>query len=106
MLLAVVSFASASAQTLAHPGWVGNGMNNDSWWQHAVFYRVRDAEPDFNALAARLESIRALGVDALLLPAPEIPAQSGMTTGLPRASPTYNAAGSPRRWTPWIEPCP
>jgi hypothetical protein len=75
LLLAMVG--TASAQTLARPGWVGNGLNTDPWWQRAVFYQVA-APPtdavDFKYISARLDSLRALGVDALLLPAPTLPA--------------------------------
>ena len=79
--LLVMGLASASTQTLAHPGWVGNGLNTDPWWQHAVFYRIdsgmgNGAQPDFKAVANTLDALRSLGVDALLVPAPRLPAHS------------------------------
>jgi hypothetical protein len=64
------------AQTLAHPGWVGNGIDINPWWQRALFYQVEPPQSgavDFKALAVRLDALRSLGVDALLLPAPELP---------------------------------
>jgi hypothetical protein len=98
---------SAPAQTLAHPNWVGNGMSTDPWYQHAVIYRI-DGTPaatptftaasiaqaaapgrvDFRYLAPRIHALRSVGVDALLLPAPEIPDQSA-------AAPAPNDSGDP-----------
>ena len=94
-LAALLIGAAASAQTLAHPGWNGNGLNTDPWWQHAVFYEIgggvrTSPKPDdsgsftipqivtvidFKYVAARLDTLRSLGADALLLPAPHLPAQ-------------------------------
>lgn len=78
---------SAPAQTLAHPNWVGNGMSTDPWWQHAVVFRVRGAAEqangaralpvDYKYLASRINALRSIGMDALLLPAPEVPGQGG-----------------------------
>lgn len=91
-LLAFVSFAvalAAPAQTLAHPNWVGNGMSTDPWWQHAVIYRVHGGPdrageeakpPDFRFLGARINAIRSIGIDALLLPAPPVPGQGSPET--------------------------
>ena len=88
-LLACVLFAltaPASAQTLARPGWAGSGLNADPWWKRAVFYAVdagptgagqasaSQQTPDCKALAERLGALRSLDVDALLLPAPALPA--------------------------------
>jgi hypothetical protein len=72
---AAIALTSAPAQTLAHPGWVGNGLSSAAWWQRAIFYRVSStADPvDLKAITVRLDALRALGVDALLLPAPELP---------------------------------
>jgi alpha-glucosidase len=64
-----------SAQMMARPGFIGSGLKADPWWKHAVFYRVAGpAAPDFKAISARLDSLRSVGVDALLLPAPALPA--------------------------------
>lgn len=76
LFLAVFSALTfAPAQTLAHPGWVGNGLSSAPWWQRAIFYRINPmSDPvDPKAIAQRLDALRALGVDALLLPAPELP---------------------------------
>ncbi len=71
---------SAPAQTLARPGWVGSGMNTDVWWKHAIVYQVNplnfnpptDKDPAASGLhgvAQRLDYIRSLGADAILLTA-------------------------------------
>jgi hypothetical protein len=76
VLAAPLGAPSAQAQTLAHPGWVGNGIDINPWWQRALFYQVEPPQSgsvDFKALAVRLDALRSLGVDALLLPAPELP---------------------------------
>ncbi len=88
LLACLLSLATplASAQTLARPGWVGSGMNADPWWKRAVFYRIAASQtdgsqattssqsPDYQQIAARLAALRSLSVDALLLPAPALPA--------------------------------
>ena len=60
---------------LARPGMIGSGHGSaDPWWKQAVFYQVATpAIPDFKAIAAQLDSLRSLGVDALILPAPALP---------------------------------
>ena len=80
----------AAAQTLARPGWAGSGLNTDPWWRQAVFYQVSSspANPpggspaeqlqlqqsaDFKSIAARLDALHTLGVDALLVPMPPLP---------------------------------
>lgn len=72
-LTALLAVASAPAQTLARPGWVGSGLSSAAWWQRAIFYRVSSEPADLKAITVRLDALRALGVDALLLPAPELP---------------------------------
>jgi alpha-glucosidase len=76
LLFLLLAATCASAQMLARPGFIGSGLKADPWWSHAVFYQVSGptAEPDLKAISARLESLRSLGVDALLLPAPALPA--------------------------------
>ena len=81
----------AAAQTLARPGWAGSGLNNDPWWRQAVFYQVSatPANPpggspaeqlrlqqsaDFKSIAARLDALHSLGVNALIVLAPALPA--------------------------------
>jgi alpha-glucosidase len=74
LLLAAIA-ATALAQTLARPGLAGSGLNSDPWWTHAVFYRTGDAfttgpDADFKAIAAQLDTLQSLGVDALIVPTP------------------------------------
>jgi hypothetical protein len=75
VVTAAFSALTANAQTLAHPGWVGSGLNAAPWWQRAIFYRIDSsaAPVDLKAITVRLDALRALGIDALLLPAPELP---------------------------------
>jgi alpha-glucosidase len=79
--------ASASAQTLARPGLAGSGLNTDPWWMRAVFYRTGEriaASPatpapqsfDYKALAAKLDALQSVGIDALIVPMPQSPPQS------------------------------
>jgi alpha-glucosidase len=73
--LLLLAATSTSAQILARPGLAGPGLKADPWWKHAVFYQIAGpATPDFKAISARLDSLRSIGVDALLLPAPALPA--------------------------------
>jgi alpha-glucosidase len=97
--------AFASAQTLARPGLAGSGLNTDPWWAHAVFYRIADrpenptpeqaASPhvvDFKAMAARLDALQSLGIDALIVPMPQSPASDSPVAALKDAEPpTHNA---------------
>ena len=91
--------AGGQTQTLARPGWAGSGLNADPWWAHTVFYRIPEgwtggagAMPegveasagvatgggtDFKGIARRLEYFQALGVDALLVPMPELAGKAG-----------------------------
>ena len=62
----------ALGQMLARPGWNGNGLDTSPWWERAVFYRI-DSPADARDIASRLDALRSLGVDALILPAPELP---------------------------------
>jgi alpha-glucosidase len=66
--LPLIAACTISAQTLARPGWNGSGFNTDPWWKHAIFYQL-DAPPA-QEIAARLDALQSLGVDALILPAP------------------------------------
>ena len=74
-LIAIVA-GTASAQTLARPGWAGSGMSLEPWWTHAIFYQVdphgfRDADGngtgDLRGLTSQLDYIHSLGVDAITL---------------------------------------
>ncbi len=64
------------AQVLARPGWVGSGVAPAAWWRRAVFYRVKPAQfqdadgdgvGDLRGMAARLDYVQSLGVDAIVL---------------------------------------
>ena len=78
----------AAAQTLARPGMTNFGQNSDPWWRRAVFYQVAEtpASPTgeipanapqqtagYKFIAARLDALRSLGVDALVVPMPALP---------------------------------
>lgn len=78
-LLALCLSSRTPAQTLARPGWVGSGMTAQSWFRHAVLYRIETrsfahsaADPDaapgtLKGITERLDYIRNLGIDAILL---------------------------------------
>jgi alpha-glucosidase len=81
----VLVAGSLSAQTLARPGWVGSGLTQQTWFRHAVFYGIDtrsfqdsngDGVGDLKGITERLDYIRSLGVDAILL-APLTPASGG-----------------------------
>ena len=58
----------AGAQTLARPGWAGSGMTANIWWKHAVVYAVdTHSNGGLKAVAARMDAMQALNVDAVLL---------------------------------------
>jgi hypothetical protein len=71
--LLLAATCSISAQILARPGWKGSPVNTDLWWKHAVFYDVAGQSVDSKTLAPRLDALRSLHVDALIVPAPELP---------------------------------
>ena len=67
----------APAQTLARPGWVGSGLTPNVWWRHAFVYAVEPQnEGGLKVVAARMDAMQALGVDAILLRG----LQTGVTT--------------------------
>jgi hypothetical protein len=86
LLLAVA--CAAPAQTLARPGWTASGFSADPWWKHAVFYRIKhiptatafeagaappsamDWVNDPKTIAAKLDTLQSLRVDAVILPMP------------------------------------
>jgi alpha-glucosidase len=51
---------------------VTSGLDKTPWWQRATFYQV-SGSPDFKGISARLDALKSLGIDALLLPAPKLP---------------------------------
>lgn len=64
------------AQQLARPGWVGSGLTVTVWWRHAVVYALdprafRDSDGngvgDLPGVVTKLDYLRSLGVDAVLL---------------------------------------
>ncbi len=66
LLLLVVPFTMAP-QTLAHPGWRGNGIASQMWWKHAVFVRM-PANSTFTTAANTLDAMSEVGADSILLP--------------------------------------
>jgi len=75
-LLLFAAALPAAAQTLARPGMTNFGQSSDPWWRRAVFYQVASspASPtDYKSIAARLDALRSLGVDALVVPMPALP---------------------------------
>ena len=79
----LLCLAAASAQTLARPGWAGSGLVPETWWRHAVFYRLDNAPLP---TLAQLPSLQAFGIDAIILtpqsmqppaaPSPDTPADA------------------------------
>jgi len=77
LLLLALLLATAlpsPAQTLARPGMAGPGLNTDLWWKQAVFYQIADTPADYKSIAGQLDALHTLGVDALIVPMPAIPA--------------------------------
>jgi alpha-glucosidase len=81
------------AQTLARPGWAGFGIAPQSWFKHAVLYEIDarafqdsngDGTGDLKGIAQRLDYIRSLGVDAIVL-VPLNPPPTPLQTGQPNA---------------------
>jgi hypothetical protein len=72
--LLLVTACASSAQILAKPGYKGTAVKNDLWWKNAIFYNIATDPIDSKALVIRLNALRALNVDALILPAPVLPA--------------------------------
>jgi hypothetical protein len=70
LLSVVCAMPLGLAQTLARPGWVGSGMTPNVWWRHAIVYAVDLGASDaggLKAVAARMDALQTLGVDAVLL---------------------------------------
>jgi alpha-glucosidase len=95
-LLLLALTLPAAAQTLARPGMTNFGQNSDPWWRRAVFYQVSSspASPPaetptplpqnagYKFIAARLDALHTLGVDALIVPMPPLPASLDPATAL------------------------
>ncbi len=62
--------AAAHAQTLAHPGWRGNGIAAEAWWRHTTIVRL-GSETTFAQASAVMDAMSAAGVDTMLLPDPQ-----------------------------------
>ena len=95
---AVAGASAAFTQTLARPGLVGSGLNTDPWWKAAVFFDIRSLGgdyPGFKAITARLDAIQNLGVDALIVPMPKLPAQPSPLAADRPPGPNETAAPAP-----------
>ena len=77
-LLAIVIALTISSpsQTLAHPGWAGDGITAQPWWKNAVIYEIYprsfqdsngDGIGDLKGITQRLDYLQDLGVDAIWL---------------------------------------
>ena len=66
-LLALLSSLPVTAQTLAHPGWRGNGISAQAWWKHASFLRL-GTDTTFADAAHMLDVMAEAGVDSMILP--------------------------------------
>ena len=67
---------AAHAQALAQPGWMDSALSTKSWWKHLVIYEIDtrkfqdsngDGIGDLKGITERLDYLRSLGVDAILL---------------------------------------
>ncbi len=58
---------AARAQTLAHPGWRGNGIAAEAWWKHTAIVRL-PPETTFAQAGAAMDAMSQAGMDTLLLP--------------------------------------
>ncbi len=79
-LIAAGTSCGTPAQVLAHPGWTRANHAGEPWYQRAVFYQVRNAAPDFKALAARIDAMQAAGMDAVIVTPPALPSLAGAST--------------------------
>lgn len=68
--------AAARGQTLAHKNWAGSGLTVTPWWMGAELYMIDpisfqdsdgDGFGDLAGITSRLDYLRSLGVDALVL---------------------------------------
>jgi alpha-glucosidase len=75
----------AAAQTLARPGLAGSGLNTDPWWKQAIFYRIAagpGSPTEYKSIAAQLDALHSLGIDALIVPMPSLPGSLAPTPAL------------------------
>ncbi|MGI4830369.1 MAG: DUF3459 domain-containing protein, partial [Janthinobacterium lividum] len=89
-MLALGFCTDLRGQVLARPGWAGSGVAPESWWRHAVFYRIDPARfqasadgsrGDLAGVAQRLDYLQSLGVDAVVLEAGSAPGGPGDSGG-------------------------
>lgn len=66
MLLLAIG-GTATAQTLAHPGWRGNGIAPEVWWRHGAFVRLAPGTT-FASAKDELQRLSDVGADSLILP--------------------------------------
>jgi glycosidase len=76
LTLLVAPTPAAHAQALAQPGWMDSALSTKSWWKHLVIYEIDtrnfqdsngDGIGDLKGITQRLDYLRSLGVDAILL---------------------------------------
>ncbi len=97
-LLFAVSLATASGQTLAHKGWAGSGITVEAWWAGAVLYQIDpvsfqdsngDGFGDLPGITQRLDYVRSLGVDAIVLSPFQLQPDFGRNSFGPPFDPKY-----------------
>ena len=76
-LLLLMCTLPVRAQTLAHPGWRGNGIAAQAWWKHAGFVRI-GLDITFAEAARSLDAMAEAGVDSMILPDLQPPADAAM----------------------------
>ena len=76
LVILTLASGAAGAQTLAHKGWAGSGLTVEPWWAGAVLYQVdplsfqgsdNDSFGGLQSIIQRLDYLRELGVDAVVL---------------------------------------
>ena len=98
ILIFAASIASASGQTLAHKGWAGSGITVEPWWAGAVLYQIDpvsfqdsngDGFGDLTGIIQRLDYVRSLGVDAIVLSPFQLQPDFGHNSATPPFDPKY-----------------
>ncbi len=57
----------SGAQTLAHPGWRGNGIASQAWWKHTAFIRFGE-DTTFTKVSESMDVMSEAGADSMILP--------------------------------------
>ena len=87
-----LSFAAANGQTLAHKGWVGSGITVEPWWAGAVLYQIDpvsfqdtkgDGFGDLQGITQRLDYVKSLSADAIVLSPFQLQTDFGKKTNGP-----------------------